>query len=85
MFPKQRCVFSNMWIFDYVLQPAFEEKPAEDVQTAPQAEVAPVSWFGNGPTHADLVCDESFCRVRAGNILLVETFLDQCSRVSSSG
>ena len=54
--------------------PASEEKPAEDVQTAPQAEVAPVSWFGNGPTHADLGCDDSFCRVRGGDIPLVEFF-----------
>ena len=46
-----------MWIFDYVLQPAFEEKPAEDVKTAPQAGAAPVSWFGNGPTRAGSECE----------------------------
>ena len=61
--------------FNYVWQPASEEKPAEDVQTAPQAEVAPVSWFGNGPTHADLGCDDLFCRVRGGDIPLVEFLL----------
>ena len=50
-------LFSNVWIFDYVLQPAFEEKPAEDVKTAPQAGAAPVSWFGNGPTRAGSECE----------------------------
>ena len=72
--PRNWHVWKNGLNFNYVWQPASEEKPAEDVQTAPQAEVAPVSWFGNGPTHADLGCDDSFCRVRGGDIPLVEFF-----------
>ena len=32
-------------LINYLWQPASEEQPAEDVQTAPQAEVVPVSWF----------------------------------------
>ena len=72
--PRNWHVWKNGLNFNYVLQPASEEKPAEDFQTAPHAEVAPVSWFGNGPTHADLGCDDSFCRVRGGDIPLVEFF-----------
>ena len=76
--PGHHVVASDIfWSFliNYLWQPASEEKPAEGVQTAPQAEVAPVSWFGNGPTHADLGCDDLFCRVRGGDIPLVEFFL----------
>ena len=72
--PRNWHVWKNGLNFNYVWQPASEEKPAEDFQTAPHAEVAPVSWFGNGPTHADLGCDDSFCRVRGGDIPLVEFF-----------
>ena len=76
--PGHHVVASDIfWSFliNYLWQLASEEKPAEDVQTAPQAEVAPVSWFGNGPTHADLGCDDLFCRVRGGDIPLVEFLL----------
>ena len=39
--------------FDHLEQPVSEEKPVVPGQTAPQAEVASVSCFGNGPTQAD--------------------------------
>ena len=39
--------------FDHLEQPVSEEQPVVPGQTAPQAEVASVSWFGNGPTQAN--------------------------------
>ena len=39
--------------FDHVEQPVSEEQPVVPGQTAPQAEAASVSCFGNGLTQAD--------------------------------